>query len=192
MFRPQPISSTDARKHFTRLINKVSFSSKSFVIKTYRQPIVRIVNENYIRILEEVIGKKTVNQVMQIAGNDQLFEAEKMEQIKKVFQRRLSGSPQQQPKPQPRPQPQQKPRPKDDRPLAEKPQHMPQPQKPKPQTQEPTTKPSEGRGLKQEPQTPNPPQSKQVTEPRSVTPRNNSNSKKGARVLLLSNGKNYN
>jgi len=100
MFRPQPISSTDARKHFTRLIKKVSFSSKSFVIQSYRQPLVRIVNENYIKVLEEVVGKKTVNQVMQIAGNDRLFESEKKEQIKKVFQRRLSGSPSPRPKPQ--------------------------------------------------------------------------------------------
>ena len=99
MFRPQPISSTDARKYFTKIINKVQFSSKSFVIKSYRQPIVRVVNENYIRALEEVIGKKTVNQIMQIAGNDRLFESEKREQIKKVFQRRLSGSPSPRPKP---------------------------------------------------------------------------------------------
>ncbi len=105
MFRPQPISSTDARKYFTKIINKVQFSSKSFVIKSYRQPMVRVVNENYIRALEEVIGKKTVNQVMQIAGNDQLFEAEKIEQIKKVFQRRLSGNPRQTSKPQPKTQP---------------------------------------------------------------------------------------
>ena len=99
MFRPQSISSTDARKYFTKIINKVQFSSKSFVIKSYRHPAVRVVNENYIRALEEVIGKKTVNQVMQIAGNDRLFESEKIEQIKKVFQRRLSGSPKQHQKP---------------------------------------------------------------------------------------------
>lgn len=92
MFRPQPISSTDARKYFTKLINKVSFSSKSFVIQSYRQPLVRIVNENYIRALEDVVGKKTVGQVMEIAGNERLLEAEKIEEIKKVFQRRLSGT----------------------------------------------------------------------------------------------------
>jgi len=116
MFRPQPISSTDARKYFTKIINKVSFSSKSFVIQSYRQPLVRVVNENYIKVLEEVLGKKTVNQVIEIASNDRLFETEKMEQIKKVFQRRLSGPPQSksQPKPQPKPPapaPKQKPAP---------------------------------------------------------------------------------
>ena len=134
MFRPQSISSTDARKYFTKIINKVQFSSKSFVIKSYRHPAVRVVNENYIRALEEVIGKKTVNQVMQIAGNDRLFESEKIEQIKKVFQRRLSGS-QKQP------------------PLVQKKQQ---------------------------------PQQKQVSAPRKPN-----HSKKGTRVLLLPNGKNY-
>lgn len=104
MFRPQPISATDARKYFTKIINKVSFSSKSFVIQSYRQPLVRIVNENYIRVLEEVIGKKTVNRIMQIAGNDRLLEAEKLEQMKKVFQRRLSGPSQPPTKTQPKPQ----------------------------------------------------------------------------------------
>lgn len=109
MFQPQPISSTDARKYFTQIINKVQYSSKSFVVKSYRHPAVRIVKENYIATLEGVLGKKTINQILQIAGNDRLFESEKMEQIKKVFQRRLSGSPRQTPQPQkPRP-PQQKP-----------------------------------------------------------------------------------
>ena len=103
MFRPQPISATEARKYFTKIINKVQFSSKSFVIKSYRQPVVRIVNENYIAALESVLGKKTVNQVLQIAGNERLLEAEKIEQIKKTFQRRLSGSPPPQ-KPKPKPQ----------------------------------------------------------------------------------------
>lgn len=175
MFRPQEISATEARKYFSQLINKVRFSSKSFVIKSYRKPTVRIVKEDYIAILEQVLGKKTVGQILHISGNDSLFEATKKKEIKKILQRRLSGPPRQQPKPQP--QPQQKPRPKDDRPLAEKPRPPQQ---------------------KQKPQTPKPPQSKQSAEPRSNlpaggsgTPPKNSNSKKSTRVLLLSNGKNY-
>lgn len=105
MFRPQPISSTDARKYFTQIINKVQYSSKSFVIKSYRHPAVRVVKENYIAVLEEVLGKKTINQILQIAGNDRLFEAEKIEQIKKTLQRRLSGTPRPERRPKP-PQPQ--------------------------------------------------------------------------------------
>lgn len=95
MFRPQPISSTDARRHFTQIINKVSFSSKSFVIRGYRKPLVRVVNEKYIRALEEVVGKNIVNQIMQVAGNERLREAEKAEQIKKIFQRLLTPPPKQ-------------------------------------------------------------------------------------------------
>jgi Mg-chelatase subunit ChlI len=126
MFRPQPISSTDARKHFTNLIKKVSFSSKSFVIQSYHQSLVRLVNENYIRVLEEVIGKKTVNQVMQIAGDERLFESEKMERIKKTFQRRLSGSPRQQSHPKPQSQVQTE--------QTASPSPKPQPTKPQKQT----------------------------------------------------------
>ena len=184
MFRPQPISSTDARKYFTKIINKVQFSSKSFVIKSYRQPIVRVVNENYIRALEEVIGKKTVNQVMQIAGNDRLFEAEKIEQIKKVFQRRLSGSLPARPKPQPRPQPQQPQKSRLIRPQVQpkpqptKPQPRPQPRKP----QKPAT-PTATSTLNPKPQ----PQQKQVPKPQPPVQKK----QKTKRVLLLSNGKNY-
>jgi len=92
MFRPRRLNSTDARKHFTRIIDSVQFSSRCYVVESYHNPIVRIINEHYIQVLEEVLGKKTVNQVMQITGDDRLLEAEKMEQIKKIFQRRLSGS----------------------------------------------------------------------------------------------------
>ncbi len=167
MFRPQSISSTDARKYFTKIINKVSFSSKSFVVQTYRQPIVRIVNENYISVLEEVLGKKTVNQVMQIAGNDRLFESEKIEQIKKVFQRRLSGSPQQQPNPQPRPQPQQKPAT-----VAADSQSAEKPKPPQP---------------KQVPERSSvTPQKQKSQNPKKTPPTSNNRG-----VLLLSNGKNY-
>lgn len=171
MFHPQPISSTDARKHFTNLIKKVSFSSKSFVVQSYRQSLVRIVNENYIRTLEDVIGKKTVNQVMQIAGDERLFESEKIEQIKKVFQRRLSGPPQQQPKPQ----------------LQQKSKTVamgPRPATPKPQTRPQTQKPATVAATHASPATPKPP-TPQTPKPKPP------NRKQGKRVLLLSNGKNY-
>ncbi len=198
MFRPQSISSSDARKYFTKIINKVSFSSKSFVVQTYRQPIVRIVNENYINVLEEVLGKKTVNQVMQIAGNDQLFESEKIEQIKKVFQRRLSSSS--------RPErgrgagsPPQQPQRKQDKnvvasPVTPKPQtHL--------QTQQPQHRPKDGRPLAKKPVTvaarhasppvSKPQQSKQPTPiPQAPKPKPQ-NRKQGKRVLFLQNGKNY-
>lgn len=101
MFRPQEISATEARKYFSQIINKVQFSSKSFVIKSYRKPTVRIVREDYIAALEQVLGKKTVNQILQISGNDNLFDATKVIEIKKVFQRRLSGGPPPRPRPQP-------------------------------------------------------------------------------------------
>ena len=82
MFRPQEISATDARKYFSQIINKVQFSSKSFTIKSYRKPVVRIVREDYIAALEQVLGKKAVNQVLQISGNDNLFDATKIIEIK--------------------------------------------------------------------------------------------------------------
>jgi len=113
MFKPQSISSTEARKYFSQIINKVQFSSKSFVVQSYRKPAVRVVKEEYIAILEQVLGKKTVGEIMQIAGNDNMREATKAQEIRKVLQRRLSGGP--------RPQP----RPKDDRPLAKKHQSQP-------------------------------------------------------------------
>jgi len=105
MFRPQSISSTEARKYFSQIINKVQFSSKSFVVKSYRKPVVRLVKEEYIAILEQVLGKQTVGQIMQISGNDSMREAQKAQEIRKVFQRRLSGGPRPQPQSQPRPQP---------------------------------------------------------------------------------------
>ena len=126
MFRPQPISSTDARKYFSQIINKVQFSSKSFVVQSYRRPAVRIVKEEYIAILEQVLGKKTVGQILQVSGNDNMREAAKAQEIRKILQRRLSGAQrsekhpqrsQSQQKPKPRPP---QPRPRDDRPLTGK------------------------------------------------------------------------
>lgn len=99
MFKPQPISATEARKYFSQIINKVQFSSKSFVVKNYRRPAVRIVKEQYIAVLEEVIGKKTAAQIQQISGDDDLPEFAKVQEIKKIFQRRLSGSPPKTPPP---------------------------------------------------------------------------------------------
>ncbi len=102
MFRPQSISSTEARKYFSQIINKVQFSSKSFVVQSYRKPVVRLVKEEYMAILEQVLGKKTVGQIMQISSNDSMREAQKAQEIRKVFQRRLSGGsrPQSQSQPQ--------------------------------------------------------------------------------------------
>lgn len=97
MFRPQPISSTEARKYFSQILNKVQFSSKSFVIKSYRKPVVRLVKEEYIAILEQVLGKQTVGQIMQISSNDSLREAQKAQEIRRILQRRLSGGPRPQP-----------------------------------------------------------------------------------------------
>ena len=134
MFRPQPISSTEARKYFSQIINKVQFSSKSFTVKTYRRPAVRIVKEEYIAILEQVLGKKTVGQIIQISGNDNMREATKAQEIRKIFQRRLSGGPRpSQPKPQkPRPpQPKRVPRPQPPAPKPPASTLSPKPQTPK-------------------------------------------------------------
>ena len=93
MFKPQEISATEARKYFSQIINKVQFSSKSFTVKTYRRPAVRFVKEEYIAALEQVLGRKTVNQILEISGGEDLSEFAKVEEIKKIFQRRLSGGP---------------------------------------------------------------------------------------------------
>ena len=133
MFRPQEISATDARKYLSQIINKVQFGSKSFVVKAYRRPAVRIVKEQYIAALEQVLGKKTVGQVLEISANDNLPEFAKVEQIKKIFQRRLSGQPQ--PKPQPKspaPAPKQKPAPPHTQ--NPKPNPSPKPKHPHPRT----------------------------------------------------------
>ena len=198
MFKPQPISSTDARKYLSQIINKVQFSSKSFVVQSYRKPAVRIVKEEYIAALEEVLGKKTISQFLQISGNDNLFDAAKIIEIKKIFQRRLSGAQRPDSRPerlrsgregvegrlsgQPHPQhqvpPQQQP----------KPQSQPQ-QKPATQKAQKNTETQKSVGAKlaspktqsqpSKPRNPNPP-------PSNTKPRASNN-----RVLLLSNGKNY-
>ncbi len=155
MFRPQEISATDARKYFSQIINKVQFSSKSFVIKSYRKPVVRLVREEYIAALEQVIGKKTVSQVLQVSGNDNLFDATKIIEIKKIFQRRLSGSPPQQPQSQ------------------SKKQENKKTKSPPPQPQVATERCSDGK------------------EPRSKDQQKPNKPQKSRRVLLLSNGKNY-
>ncbi len=89
MFRPQKISATEARRKFTKLLSQVQHGSKSFVIQNYHYPAARIVNEVYIRALEEVLGGQTVNKILQIIKNDFLLEGEKLEKVKKVFRERF-------------------------------------------------------------------------------------------------------
>jgi hypothetical protein len=175
MFRSQEISATDARKYFSQLIHKVQFGAKSFTIKTYRRPAVRIVREEYIAALEQVVGKKTINQVLEIAGNENIPDFIKVEQIKKTFQRRLSGQPQ-----QPRPQ---RPRPATPKTATQKAQRgtetrknvvakLASPTIPKPQQTKPKSQPPAPR-------------------PKNPNPQHIPNRQKGREVLLLSNGKNY-
>ena len=206
MFKPQEISATEARKYFSQIINKVLFSSKSFTVKTYRRPAVRVVKEEYIAALEQVLGKKTVGQIMQISGNDNMREAEKVQEIKKIFQRRLSGGP--------RPQTQSSVAARPNPPLADaSPKRAPvavdsqsAQLTTKPSTERgsynPTTKANPPKPVSPRPTSPaselaggraiSPPDSLRRTSERAGNPNPKPQKKqKTKRVLLLSNGKNY-
>lgn len=79
------ITSSQARKKFYQIIKRVGEGGDNYTVKVYQDAKVRFIREEFAKILEEIIGAHTWEEIHRLMSHEPKLDQSTKETIKKII-----------------------------------------------------------------------------------------------------------